>query len=156
MTNESVILRSVRWLLGPHPERGAAHRIVYDAQCETCEESADTSIGSRVGPEVWALTHTGRHPDHRTFIATQRTVWLATPAKGRGGRDLGDVETLTERTRDGAGPKSLRQQRADWNHRVRDWANLNGFFVSAGGSLPHLIVSHYLSVHPDDPPPEAT
>ncbi len=156
MTNKSILLRSVRWLLSPDPERGATHRIVYDAQCETCEESADTSIGSRVAPEVWALTHTGRHPDHRTFIATQRTVWRAAPATGRGGRDLGDVETLIERTRDGAGPKSVRHQRADWNRRVRDWANLHGFFVSAGGSIPHSIVAHYLSVHRDDPPPEAT
>ncbi|MEV4972021.1 DUF7848 domain-containing protein [Streptomyces scopuliridis] len=153
MTNKSVILRSVRWLLAPDPDRGAKHRIVYDAQCETCEESAETSIGSRVAPEVWALTHTGRNPDHRTFIATQRTVWLATPAKGRGA-DLGDVEELIERTRDGAGPKSLRRQRADWNMRVRDWANLRGHFVSAGGTLSHMIVGHYLSVHPDDPPPE--
>ncbi|MGW6602541.1 DUF7848 domain-containing protein [Streptomyces sp. NPDC055036] len=149
-----VLLRSVRWLLASDPDRGAKHRIVYDAQCETCEASADPAVGSRVGPEVWAITHTGRHPTHRTFVATQRTVWRTAPAEGCGAA-MGDMEALIERTRDHAGPKSVRQQRADWSHRVRDWANLNGYFVSAGGSLPHQLVALYVSVHPDDPRPEA-
>ncbi|MEV8393854.1 MULTISPECIES: hypothetical protein [unclassified Streptomyces] len=147
-----VLLRSVRWLLASDPDRGAMHRIVYDAECETCGESAETSIGSRVAPEVWAITHTGRHPTHRIFVATQKTVWRTTPATEYVD-DMGDVEAPIVRTRDGAGPKALRQQRADWSRRVRDWANLTGLFVSAGGAIPHQIVAYYLTVHPDDPSP---
>ncbi|MFE4828616.1 hypothetical protein [Streptomyces sp. NPDC056672] len=69
------IMRSVRWTVRPDPEQGGVDRIVYDAECLTCGATSDVAHGSRVGPEVWTLTHTGANPSHRQYAASSHTVW---------------------------------------------------------------------------------
>ncbi|MFD7900141.1 hypothetical protein [Streptomyces sp. NPDC059743] len=76
------IIRSVNWTVRPDPERGSEDQIVYDVECLTCGETADVATGSRVGPEIWTLTHTGQNPSHRTYAASQHSVWRVFPADG--------------------------------------------------------------------------
>ncbi|MFJ4919872.1 hypothetical protein [Streptomyces sp. NPDC088725] len=81
MTTRTII-RAVLWTLRQDGEKGAPQAPRYQSECTTCGERSDTEEGTRVGPEVWALTHVGRHPSHRAFRATAMTFWRAYPSAG--------------------------------------------------------------------------
>ncbi|MGW2515341.1 DUF7848 domain-containing protein, partial [Streptomyces scopuliridis] len=74
------IIRSVMWTLRQYTSRGAPVAPVHQSECATCGDRSPAEEGSRVGPEVWALIHTGRNPSHRDYRATVTTMWRAFPS----------------------------------------------------------------------------
>ncbi|MGP3922997.1 DUF7848 domain-containing protein [Streptomyces sp. 8N616] len=76
------IIRAADWTLGPETAEGAPREPLHESQCTTCGESSDATEGDRLGPELWALKHTGMHPNHRTFRAVVTSFWRTEPAPG--------------------------------------------------------------------------
>lgn len=74
------ILRAADWTLGADTDEGAPDGPLYEVECTTCDESSECVAGARLPVEIWALKHTGLHPQHRSFRAVQTSFWRATPA----------------------------------------------------------------------------
>jgi hypothetical protein len=81
MTTHTII-RAAEWTLGTETAEGAPRAPLYEAQCTTCGDASDATEGSQIGPELWALKHTGRNPEHRTFRAVITSFWRVDPAPG--------------------------------------------------------------------------
>ncbi|MGW6238499.1 DUF7848 domain-containing protein [Streptomyces sp. NPDC055094] len=143
------IICSVLWTLRQDVSHGAPVAPVHQSECATCGDRSPAAEGSRVGPEVWALIHTGRNPSHRDYRATSTTMWRAFPTDPATRADTIPAEPPEPPEP----PRTPRQITGAWVRRVRMWAHAQGAFVSDGGPLPELIVDAYLADHPDDPRP---
>lgn len=74
------VIKRADWLLGIDTTPGASGPI-FELECTTCHESSDAS-SSKDDPELWALGHTGRNTDHRSFRATTTAFFRTVPAPG--------------------------------------------------------------------------
>jgi hypothetical protein len=94
------IMRTVKWTLTPDREEGAPQLPLYETQCTTCGESSADPVddgkapppkeGDKVGPEVWALIHTGKNPSHRGYLGVATTFMRVVPSAGF---EVGDPPT---------------------------------------------------------------
>ncbi|WP_156725756.1 DUF7848 domain-containing protein [Streptomyces apocyni] len=53
---------------------------IFQIECMTCHAESPATDNDATPQQDWALTHTGRHPDHRGFKLTTETYWRVTPA----------------------------------------------------------------------------
>lgn len=74
------IFRAVAWTLRQAEEAGTPTPTVFRAECLSCDDKSPASAGKRIGPEMWALTHTGKYPSHRDYRAVQADYWRVFPA----------------------------------------------------------------------------
>ncbi|WTB90846.1 hypothetical protein OIE99_22705 [Streptomyces cellulosae] len=72
------IIKAAEWALGPETADGAPKYPLHEAESE----------GERLSVEVWALKHTGSHPQHRTYRAIITSFWRVEPAEGNPYREL--------------------------------------------------------------------
>ncbi|MEV6316016.1 hypothetical protein [Streptomyces sp. NPDC051776] len=86
------IIRAADWTLSTETAEGAPREPLYEAECTMCGESSAATEGDRVGPEMWALKHTGANPEHRTYRALITSFWRVAPAPGN---PLREEETAT-------------------------------------------------------------
>ncbi|MET9481001.1 hypothetical protein [Streptomyces sp. NPDC006638] len=96
------IIRSVDWTLRPDTTPGAPQLPLYETQCTTCGASSADPVsegqtpppkeGDKVGPEVWALVHTGKNPSHRSYRGVATTFMRVTPSDDS---DVGDPPALS-------------------------------------------------------------
>lgn len=74
------IIKFADWILGIDRSAGAPGPI-FELACTTCQESSEAR-DNKADPEVWALAHTGRHTDHRSFRSTTTVFFRTAPAPG--------------------------------------------------------------------------
>ncbi|MEU8604722.1 hypothetical protein [Streptomyces parvulus] len=82
------IIKAAEWMLGPETAEGAPREPMYESDCTSCGESSGATDNEQLPAEVWALKHTGVHPDHRTYRAIMTSFWRVSPAQGNPYRDL--------------------------------------------------------------------
>lgn len=73
------ILRHAQWHLGVDTTPSASQQPHCVVQCDTCGECTECPVADREMAEEWALEHTGRHPTHQTYRASQVTSWRVSP-----------------------------------------------------------------------------
>ncbi|MFE1957117.1 hypothetical protein [Streptomyces sp. NPDC059479] len=76
------VIRSVAWTVRTDTTPDAPAQPLYEAECTTCGEMSGAEEGSRVGPEMWALIHTGKNPSHRSYKGAETTFWRVFPSDG--------------------------------------------------------------------------
>lgn len=74
------VIKLADWILGIDRAPGAPGPI-FELTCTTCNEGSQAS-DNRTDPELWALSHTGRNTDHRSFRATTTAFFRTVPAPG--------------------------------------------------------------------------
>ncbi|MFJ3088990.1 hypothetical protein [Streptomyces sp. NPDC086838] len=74
------VIRHADWTIGPDRTSGASGP-VYEVECTTCGETSDAAE-ERTSPEDWALRHTGRNTDHRSYRAIITSFMRIEPAPG--------------------------------------------------------------------------
>lgn len=76
------IITAAEWTLAADTGEGETPGVVHSAECLSCGATSPPTAEERLPVEVWALKHTGSHPEHRRFRATVATPWQVTPAEG--------------------------------------------------------------------------
>ncbi|MFI6967263.1 hypothetical protein [Streptomyces sp. NPDC050255] len=74
------MIRRALWTIGVDATPGASGP-VYEIECTSCLDRSDAEE-ERTPPEDWALNHTGRHTDHRSYRAIVTSFIRVTPAPG--------------------------------------------------------------------------
>ncbi|MFG3136164.1 hypothetical protein ACGFZA_08060 [Streptomyces sp. NPDC048211] len=81
------VIRHADWTIGVDREDGASGPI-YEIECTTCLDRSDAAEEKKPA-EDWAISHTGRHTDHRGYRAIITSFVRVTPAPGNPLRDRG-------------------------------------------------------------------
>lgn len=74
------VIKLADWILGVDRTPGASGP-VFEIQCTTCHEAPDPGTDKAL-QEVWALSHTGSHPGHRSYRSVVTAFFRVSPAPG--------------------------------------------------------------------------
>lgn len=76
----STIVRRADWILNVDRTPGAPAPI-FELECTSCHDGSGASE-TKDSPEMWALAHTGRHPQHRSYRSLTTAFFRVSPAPG--------------------------------------------------------------------------
>lgn len=74
------VIKLADWTLGVDRTPGASGP-VFEIQCTTCHEAPEPTADPAT-QEFWALSHTGSHPEHRSYRSVTTAFFRVSPAPG--------------------------------------------------------------------------
>lgn len=81
MAPPRLLMKFMDWALSFDNREGVPEAI-FEMECMICHAVSEACDNEGESSQLWALKHTGRHPDHRVFKLLTETFWRVDPMSG--------------------------------------------------------------------------